>query len=317
MPIRIAIIGYGKIARDQHLPSIAADPRFELVAIGTTSGDPGLGLPWFAVPADMFRAMAGGLDAVAVCTPPAPRYAIARDALDAGLSVLLEKPPTATLGEVEALERLARRQGRALYAAWHSQHAAAVPRAAEILAGEELAALEIDWREDVRKWHPGQEWVWSPGGFGVFDPGINALSIATRILPVPLFVREARLLVPAGRQSPIAASLVFGGDRRRAELDWRHEEGEQWTIRIETSSGSLVALSDGGARLAVDGVDQRVSGAGEYPSIYDRFASLVAANGCEVDREPLRIVADAFLVARRELVEPFHWQRMDGNDVTT
>jgi D-galactose 1-dehydrogenase len=317
MPIRIAIVGYGKIARDQHVPSIAADPRFELAAIATGSGDPGLGLPWFATPAELYRAMAARLDAVAICTPPAPRHVIARDALAAGLAVLLEKPPTATLGETEDLEALAKAGGHALYAAWHSQHAAAVPRAAEFLAGQDIAALDICWREDVRKWHPGQEWVWAPGGFGVFDPGINALSIVTRILPIPLFVREARLSVPAGRQSPIAASLVFDGDRRRAEMDWRHEAGEQWTIRVETGAGSVIELSDGGARLAIDGVAQQASGAGEYQSIYDRFASLVASGGCEVDREPLRIVADAFLVGRRETVESFEWQRMDATGATT
>jgi D-galactose 1-dehydrogenase len=317
MPIRIAIIGYGKIARDQHVPSIAADPRFALAAVATTSGDPGLGLPWFATPAEMYREMAGRLDAVAICTPPAPRYAIARDALAAGLAVLLEKPPAATLGEIEDLEALAKASGRALYAAWHSQHAAAVPRAAEFLADQDIAALDICWREDVRKWHPGQEWVWAPGGFGVFDPGINALSIVSRIVKTKLFVREARLFVPAGRQTPIAVSLVFDGDRRRAELDWRHEEGEQWTIRIETGSGSVVALSEGGARLAIDGVAQQASGPGEYPSIYDSFASLVASGGCEVDREPLRIVADAFLVGRRETVEPFDWQRMDAAGAAT
>src|SRR4051812_14731330 len=226
MPIRIAIIGYGKIAPDQHAPSIAADPRFELVAIGTTSGDPGLGLPCFAAPADMFREMSGRLDAVAICTPPIVRHAIARDALLAGYDVLLEKPPAATLGEIEHLERLAAEHGRTLYAAWHSQHAAAVPHAAEALRGQGVASLHISWLEDVRKWHPGQEWIWQPGGFGVFDPGINALSIATRILPMPLFVREATLLVPANRQAPIAASLVFEGDALRAEMDWRHGESE-------------------------------------------------------------------------------------------
>ena len=30
-PIRIAIIGFGKIAADQHVPSIAGNPRLELV----------------------------------------------------------------------------------------------------------------------------------------------------------------------------------------------------------------------------------------------------------------------------------------------
>jgi D-galactose 1-dehydrogenase len=31
-PIRIAIIGFGKIAAEQHVPAIEANPRFELAA---------------------------------------------------------------------------------------------------------------------------------------------------------------------------------------------------------------------------------------------------------------------------------------------
>jgi len=304
MTIRIAIVGFGKIARDEHVPAIAADPRFELVAVSTRSGDPCVGVPCYAQPQQLFDAMAGRLDAVAICTPPTARHAIARDALAAGLAVLLEKPPAATLGETEDLERLAREAGRCLYAGWHSQHAPAVARAAQLLAGEAQAKLRISWLEDVRKWHPGQEWIWEPSGFGVFDPGVNALSIATRILPSPVFVREARLLIPSNRQAPIAASLAFAGGGS-AELDWRFSEGEQWTIGIETGEGRSIELRDGGARLMVDGAEQPVEQRGEYAGIYDRFAQLVEANQVEVDREPLRIVADAFLVAHRELVEPF------------
>ncbi|HJU77184.1 MAG TPA: gfo/Idh/MocA family oxidoreductase, partial [Sphingomicrobium sp.] len=37
-PIRIAILGFGKIAADQHVPAIAANPRFELVASSSRSG---------------------------------------------------------------------------------------------------------------------------------------------------------------------------------------------------------------------------------------------------------------------------------------
>jgi D-galactose 1-dehydrogenase len=305
VPIRIAIIGFGKIARDQHVPSIAADRRYALAAVASRSGDPAIGVPWFASPAEMFAAMAGKLDAVALCTPPIVRHAIARDALAAGLDVLLEKPPAATLGEIEHLETLARTGGRTLYAAWHSQHAAGVSRAAEILAGTSISGFEISWLEDVRKWHPGQEWIWEAGGFGVFDPGINALSIATRILPMPLFVREARLLFPSNKQAPIAASLSFVGEDMRAEMDWRHPEGEQWTIRIETADHKRVELRDGGARLLIDGAEQPLQARGEYPSIYECFAALVADKAVEVDREPLRIVADAFLVGSRALAEPF------------
>jgi len=305
MTIRMAIIGYGKIARDHHAPAIAADPRFALVAVSTPSGDPGIGLPWYASPAELFAGMAGKLDAVAICTPPIVRYDIARDSLEAGLDVLLEKPPAATLGEIEDLVALARTRGRTLFAAWHSQHTAAVPRAAEMLAGSRIAALRICWFENVRKWHPGQEWIWNPGGFGVFDPGINALSIATRILPMPLFVREAHLIFPANKQAPIAASIAFAGEQLKAEMDWRYTEGERWTIRAETAEGLVLELCDGGGRLLVDGAEQAAQGPGPYPSLYDRFADLVAGREIEADLEPLRIVADAFLVGRRELTEPF------------
>jgi len=307
MPIRIAIVGYGKIAKDQHVPSIAADPRFVLAAVVSPRAPADAGVPVFPSTEAMLDAMAGELDAVAVCTPPTVRLAVAKAAFAAGLDVLLEKPPAATLGEIEEIERLGREAGRTLFTAWHSQHAAAVAGARAALAGKRVRALRIDWHEDVRKWHPGQEWIWAPGGFGVFDPGINALSIATRILPSRLFVREAMLSFPENKQTPIAARIAFEGEAGKfgADLDWRYTEGERWTIRVETEDGTALELLDGGARMTLDGEAQRVEGAGEYPSLYARFAELVEARQSDVDREPLRIVADAFLVGRREIVEPF------------
>jgi predicted dehydrogenase len=307
MTIRIAIIGYGKIARDQHVPSIAADPRFELVAVVSPRAPADEGVPVFPSHEALLGAMAGELDAVAICTPPTVRLAIARAAFAAGLDVLLEKPPAATLGEIEEIERLGRESGRTLFTAWHSQHAAAVCGARAALAGKTVSGFRIDWHEDVRKWHPGQEWIWTPGGFGVFDPGINALSIATRILPSRLFVRDAILSFPENRQTPIAARIAFEGETGRfeADLDWRYREGERWTIRVETEDGTTIELLDGGARMILNGEARTADGPGEYPSLYARFAELVEARRSEVDREPLRIVADAFLVGRREIVEPF------------
>ncbi|HEX8238119.1 MAG TPA: Gfo/Idh/MocA family oxidoreductase [Allosphingosinicella sp.] len=307
MPIRIAIVGYGKIAKDQHVPSIAADPRFELAAVVSPRAPADAGVPVFTGHEAMLDALAGELDAVAICTPPTVRLAIAEAAFEAGLDVLLEKPPAATLGEIEEMERLGREAGRTLFTAWHSQHAAAVAGARAAIAGKTIAALQISWHEDVRKWHPGQEWIWAPGGFGVFDPGINALSIATRILPSRLFVREAVLSFPGNKQTPIAARLAFEGEAGRfgADLDWRCTEGERWTIRIETEEGGTLELLDGGARMILDGEPQPVAERGEYPTLYAHFAELIEARKSDVDREPLRIVADAFLAGRREIVEPF------------
>lgn len=305
MPIRVAVVGVGKIARDQHLPSIAADERFALAALVSRHLPDEADVPMFPELRDLLASEVE-VDAVSICTPPSVRHAIASEAMGAGLDVMLEKPPAATLGEIEDLERVASKAGRVLFAGWHSQANQAVDEARALLAGQAIQSLRVEWWEDARKWHPGQDWLFEPSGFGVFDPGINALSILSRILPEPLFVRGAELSVPANRQAPIAAKLDFG-DGRSADLDFRHTEGEHWTIRIETGEGRNVVLEEGGARLIVDGEERVGLARAEYPALYARFAELVAARTSDVDREPLRIVADAMLVARRETVEAFEW----------
>jgi D-galactose 1-dehydrogenase len=93
--------------------------------------------------------------------------------------------------------------------------------------------VRIDWREDVRVWHPGQTWIWEAGGLGVFDPGINALSIATAILPRPFFLTGATLHVPENCQSPIQAELDFvdaAGAPIRAEFDFLQTGPQSWDI---------------------------------------------------------------------------------------
>src|SRR5262245_23663912 len=206
-PIRIAIVGVGKIARDQHVPSIAANPNFELVATASRHGriDGVEGFPDI----ETLLAKVEGLDALALCMPPGPRHAAALKALAAGKHVLLEKPPGATLSELDDLVAMAVSRRVALFATWHSRFASGVAKAKAWLAKRKVRSMRVNWKEDVRKWHPGQAWIWEPGGFGVFDPGINALSIVTEILPMPIYLTSATLLFPENRAQPIAADLVF------------------------------------------------------------------------------------------------------------
>jgi D-galactose 1-dehydrogenase len=299
--VRIGIIGYGKIAHDQHAPALKGDPAFRLAAVVAPEGAPDADVPVFADAA----AMLGGieLDAVAICTPPGPRHVIARDCLEAGLHVLLEKPPCATLGEVADLAALAARKQRSLFTAWHSQFNDTVARAAEITRREGVAAMDIQWLEDVQKWHPGQDWIWQRGGFGVFDPGINALSIACLLCPEPLRVRTAELQMHEWGQQPVAVTLALATGTAvgtlGARFDFRHTDGERWTIDLTTGAGTRVALGEGGAVLSVDGGSPARTQGREYPEIYRRFATLIESGKSLVDAEPLRIVADALLAGQR------------------
>lgn len=303
-PIRLGLVGIGKIARDQHVPALAANPRFELVA--TASRHAGLpDLPGYRDIAELLAAD-HPLDAVSICTPPLGRHVIARAAIAAGKHVMLEKPPGATTAEVAVLADCAARAGVTLFTSWHSREAATVDAARDWLAARRIEAVRIAWREDIRKWHPGQDWIMAAGGFGVFDPAINALSIATRVLPEALLVDSAELDVPENREAPIAARVAMhhGDAPVTVTLDFLQTGPQTWDIEVDTDRGTL-RMTMGGKTLAIpgdpviDGVDE------EYPRLYRRFAELIEAGESDVDWRPLQLVADAFLIGRWRQVAPF------------
>src|SRR4051794_17638307 len=89
--LRIAIVGFGKIARDQHVPAIAATPGAALVAVASRNASlPGV--PHFRSLEDLLRD-GPEIDAVALCMPPQVRRAQAATALAARKQVVLGKPP--------------------------------------------------------------------------------------------------------------------------------------------------------------------------------------------------------------------------------
>lgn len=309
--MEVALVGIGKIAVDQHVPAINGSPDWTLAATVSRHGQVE-GVPAYT-DFETMLAERPDIRVVSLCLPPVPRFDYAAAALKAGRHVMLEKPPGATLSECHALEAMARANHLSLYATWHSREAESVQAAKAWLRGRRLRRLTVTWKENVRRWHPGQEWIWQPGGVGVFDPGINALSIVTEILPDPIHLIAATLAFPENRQTPIAADLAFfhpAGAEVSATFDWRQEGDQTWMIEAETDGGTLTLL-DGGARLAIDGIEQPVPGdaplSGEYPRLYARMARLVESGGIDMDLSPMRHVADAFTLGRRDIVAPFHW----------
>ena len=306
MRLKTGLLGIGKIARDQHIPALAANPRFELVACASRNAR----VDGVANFADLESMLAGvpGLACVSICTPPQAHFDAALTALRSGKHVMLEKPPTATTRQIALLAEEATRHGRTLFQTWHSRFAAGVDAAREWLRTRKLVSGKIIWKEDVHFWHPGQRWIWEPGGFGVFDPGINALSVLTEVLADEVSLERARLEFPENQQAPIAAQLALrttAGVAIAAEFDFRQKGEQSWDIELVTTSGGLT-LSRGGAGLTIDGkvvtLDEGL--AGEYPRLYARFAALCDSGTSEVDWRPFQLVADAFLIGERRIVAP-------------
>lgn len=301
--LRLGLVGFGKIARDEHVPAIASTPGVELVAVATPEGA-SLDVPVY----DTLKSMLAGspqIEAVVMCQPPRARFVAAREAIMAGRHVLLEKPPGATLGEVKVLCKLAGANRVSLFAAWHSRWSPQVTALREWCAARSITAVRIAWKEDVRAWHPGQDWIRQPGGFGVFDPGINALSILTSVIPGPMRVVGADLDMPSNWSCPIAASLVLETAQRAsvvAEFDWRQTGDQVWRIEFEAMDERFVFEQGAGApHQAESGSPLAV----EYRAMYAHFASLVRKQEVDVDVEPLRIVGDSFLCGTTRIRESF------------
>jgi len=304
--LRLGLVGIGKIVRDQHLAAIEQSGRFDLVATAAPEGQVEGASAYRSIEAMLAHET---LDAVSICTPPGVRAAIAETALRAGLAVMVEKPPTATLSQAERLARLAASGGQTLFSAWHSRETAPVDAVRAMLTDRRIDAIEVIWHEDVREWHPGQDWLLAAGGFGVFDPAINALSILTKVLPGHLAVQSAALGVPENRSAPIRADVMMHFDGSvpvRLDLNMRHAGTARWDIIIATDRGTI-ELGRGGHRWSVDGEVMPVEQGQEYPRLYRRFAELVDTGRSDFDIGPLMLVADAMMVGHTTREAAFHF----------
>jgi D-galactose 1-dehydrogenase len=302
---RIAVVGLGKIATDQHLPAIAASPAFTLAATVDWNRD-SAGVAHFRS-LDALLASGLALDAVAICTPPQVRAQLANEAIDAGLAVLLEKPPATRVDEVAALKLRAQARQVTLFAAWHSRFAPMVGAARAWLARRRVSGGAVAWREDVRRWHPGQRWLWQPNGLGVFDPGINAFSILTEILPTMPAVLDSALDVPANVDTPIAAQLVLSAGHAMiaVALDFLQTGAQTWEIVLDTDDNHRLRLGNGGATLSIDDGPVEHGISAEYPALYAHFAQLLADHESDVDESPLALVSEALLMGSVRRTEPF------------
>jgi predicted dehydrogenase len=113
--IRTAVIGVGYLGRF-HAQKYASLPNSQLVGIADPSGAArsAVGAELEVAAHEDYRELLGKVDAVSIVTPTPSHFEVAKAFLEAGASVLVEKPMTVTIAEGEGLIEIAARLKRTL-----------------------------------------------------------------------------------------------------------------------------------------------------------------------------------------------------------
>ncbi|TKX85905.1 Gfo/Idh/MocA family oxidoreductase [Halorubrum sp. SS5] len=112
MHLRTAVIGAGVVATNGHLPALARNPRIDLTAVcdanpsRAESAADQYGISHYVDVDDLLSNE--DLDWVHICTPVQTHLEIASKVIESGIHVLIQKPTTVTVDELNQLERLSK-----------------------------------------------------------------------------------------------------------------------------------------------------------------------------------------------------------------
>lgn len=304
---KVAIVGYGEIARNVHEPTIRNSKDFELACTISINGG-GERVPNFNSITDAINAGVD-IELVSLCVPPVVRVALAKEAISHGFHILLEKPPAVDEEELKQVLELARERGLSVFTSWHSKYAPMVSSAKNLLTSKKLEKIEICWKENVEVWHPGQQWIWERGGYGVFDAGMNSFSIITEVLGSDLSFKNGSLVIELGKETPFKAEVngCISGVDFYADFDWHWKGDDAWNIAFRCVDGDLIFLADGGKRLYLN--DKEIPAevdvhSDEYETIYARMANLIDEGSSDIHTAPMKICLDSLNKSEKRYVSP-------------
>ncbi|MBG8555683.1 Gfo/Idh/MocA family oxidoreductase [Hymenobacter guriensis] len=211
LPISTGLLAYGMSGRVFHAPFLATHPGFRLQAVvERTRKEAAATYPAVQSYNSVAELLADEtLELVVVNTPNFTHFDLARQALEAGKHVLLEKPVTATLAELDALLALVEKQGKLLLAYQNRRWDADFQLVRQVVESGRLGRLtEAHFRFD--RYKPGlnpkvfkEDPIVPASGFH-YDLGSHVLDEA-----LSLFGRPERMQVAQASQRPGSRVVDF------------------------------------------------------------------------------------------------------------
>ena len=249
--LRVAIVGCGGIARS-HLRGYLDHPRVELVGVFDLDTDRAAtfaaehGTTAYATLAELAQQAP---DLVSVATPPGSHTAVTVALLEAGCSVLLEKPPTTNLAEMDVLAAAEAASTGSVYVVFQHRHGSGARRAHQLLTSGALGAPQVAlcetlWYRPDSYFLPDWRGNWAgEGGGPTLGHGIHQIDLLLHLMGEwdSLDAKAARIARPVEFEDVSMAVVTFANGALASVVTSLLSPRELSRIRIDTTGGTLEA----------------------------------------------------------------------------
>lgn len=287
-PLRGAIVGFGNVAVEGHLPAWRQHKQFSIVAV-CDADESRLALAAELLPAARRYATLDELlineklDFVDVATPPSSHTSIVLQLLAKRIAVLCEKPLTTHVDEIRQIRNAARAARSVVFTTHNWKYAPIIRTAKRALRRGDLGAVSHVRLETIRTTPPSDAggtgtWRLDPaqsGGGILVDHGWHAFYLACHLAdadPVAITtVTSQRKFVHAGVEDTAECSIEFPNARAEIFLTWAGD--------ARRNGGSVTGAL--GTLTIADGM--LVTTIGERAPVETRFAQPLSAGSYHPD----------------------------------
>jgi len=194
--VKLALVGCGNVAQVVHLPVLEHMPDVEIVAVvdpdrrkaQAVAARGNVPTSFTSLEALLASPISETLDAVDICTPTDTHLPLAKQAMEAGKDVFVEKPIARTAKEAKEMVECATKYGRKLMVGMNNRFRPDTMLLKTFIEKKELGKIfyiKSGWlkqQADVAKWQQQQA---KSGGGVILDLGIVMLDMALWLLNYP------------------------------------------------------------------------------------------------------------------------------------
>lgn len=217
--LKVGVIGFGYAAKTFHVPLIMATQGLELTAVSSRRlNDVAAELPGVKGVASPEELMSLSLDIIVIPTPNDTHFSLAKQAIESGHHVVVDKPFALTVQEASTLMELAKCNGVMLSVFHNRRWDSDFLTLKEIISGGYLGAItEAEMRFD--RYRPDVRLRWReqdiPGGGLWYDLGPHLLDQTVQLFGMPDAIQaDIAVLRPKGMGTDYAQATLFYPTRR-------------------------------------------------------------------------------------------------------